>query len=271
MIKKISIAGSGNVAGHIAPALAAVGIEIVSIYSRNPGHATELAAKVGAVPVSEVALLDNTADCLLIAIPDQAIEEFAVSLKNAGKFTVLVAHTSGSQPLTVLSNLFQDSGVFYPLQTFNKFSHPELKEVPFCIEASSPAHANDLSRLAGLISRDVRFINSQQRAMIHLAAVFACNFTNHMYALASDIIEKAGINADILRPLIMETASRTGQMHPGLLQTGPAIRGDASTLNFHLQLLKNNPELIPIYLQISESIVKWDLNNRLNTSSDRHE
>ncbi|MBW6491040.1 MAG: DUF2520 domain-containing protein [Lentimicrobium sp.] len=270
-IKKISLAGSGNVASHLAPAFALAGIEIINIYSPNPNHASLLANTIGAVPINDVALFDNSAECLIIAIPDQAIAEFAFSLKNNGSFTGLIAHTSGSQPLSVLSNLFPHSGVFYPLQTFSKFSHPVLSEVPFCIEASSPDHEEGLCQLAGLISQDVRLINSKQRAMIHLAAVFACNFANHMYALASDILQMAGIKPDILSSLITETANRLGPTHPGFLQTGPAVRGDASTLNFQLQLLNDFPELIPIYRQISESIVKWHINNRLNTTLDQHE
>jgi len=257
MIERISIAGSGNVAIHLAPALFAAGVKIVSIYSRNLQHASSLAALVGAIPVDQISLLDDNAELLLIALPDKVIPEFAAELKRNGNFNGMVAHTSGSQPLSVLSNLFAEAGVFYPLQSFSRFSKPVIKEVPFCIEAHNNGLALKLSQLASRISGDVRLLDSQQRAIVHLAAVFACNFSNHMYALSADILEKEGIKTDILLPLIRETANRLGGVHPGMLQTGPAVRGDSQTMDFHLELLEKFPELKPVYLQISDSIARW--------------
>lgn len=257
MIERVSIAGSGNVAIHLAPALFTAGVKVVSIYSRNLQHASSLAASVGAIPVDQITLLDDNAELILIALPDKVIPEFASELKQNGNFRGIVAHTCGSQPLSVLSDLFDKTGVFYPLQSFSRFSQPDIKEVPFCIEASNNNLALNLSELAGRISGNVRFLDSQQRAIVHLAAVFACNFSNHMYALSADILEKEGIKTDILLPLIRETANRLGGVHPGMLQTGPAVRGDYQTMDFHLELLEKFPELKPVYLQISDSIARW--------------
>jgi predicted short-subunit dehydrogenase-like oxidoreductase (DUF2520 family) len=258
MIERISIAGSGNVAIHLAPALFAVGVKVVNIYSRNFQHASSLAALVGAIPVDQISLLNENADLLLIALPDMVIPEFASELKRSGNFHGIVAHTSGSQPLSVLRDLFDKAGVFYPLQSFSRFSQPDINEVPFCIEASDNELALNLSKLALRISGNVRFLDSQQRAIVHLAAVFACNFSNHMYALSADILEKEGIKADILQPLIRETANRLGELHPGMLQTGPAVRGDYQTMDFHLKLLEEFPELKSAYLLISKSIASWE-------------
>jgi predicted short-subunit dehydrogenase-like oxidoreductase (DUF2520 family) len=263
MINKVSIAGSGNVAMHIAPALSAAGVKVVSIYSRNLQHASSLAALAGAIPVDHISLLDDNAELLLIALPDKVIPEFASQLKQNGNFLGIVAHTCGSQPLSVLSDLFDKAGVFYPLQSFSRFSQPDIKEVPFCIEASNNELALNLSELAGRISGTVRFLDSQQRAIVHLAAVFACNFSKHMYALSADILEKEGIKADILQPLIRETANRLGDLHPGMLQTGPAVRGDFQTIDSHLKLLKEFPELKPVYMQISDSIAGWESRSKI--------
>lgn len=260
-IERVAIAGSGNVATHLAKALVKAGIKIEKIYSRSLEHALNLANVVSAIAVNDVAELDNAAQMLLIALPDRVIPSFAAELKNKNSFSGIVAHTCGSQPLSVLDSVFSKAGVFYPLQTFNRFNQPDMKKVPFCIEGSDVEVKNALAHLAGLISGDVRFIDSRQRANLHLAAVFACNFTNHMYALSADILESAGVGPDILRPLILETTQQLGALHPGKLQTGPAVRGDASTMAFHQELLQNFPDVSELYRQISESIVRWNTTN----------
>lgn len=260
-IKHISIAGSGNVATHLAQAFVSTGIKIDKIYSRNLNHAAELASAVGAIGVGNVADFDNASQILLIALPDSVIPWFAGELKQAGNFSGIVAHTCGPQPLDVLDAIFEKAGVFYPLQTFNRFNKPDMHKVPFCIEGSSDEIEEMLAHLAGLISADVRFIDSHQRAMLHLAAVFACNFTNHMYALSADILENTGVGHDILRPLILETAKQVGELNPGFSQTGPAVRGDFPTMLFHQEMLKDHPEVMELYQQISESIVHWKTKN----------
>ena len=260
-IERVTIAGSGNVATHLAKAFIKAGIKVAKIYSRNLEHASKLANVVGATAVNDVAELDNVAQMLLIALPDRVIPSFAIEVNEKSSFSGIVAHTCGSQPQSVLDSVFSKAGVFYPLQTFNRFNHPDMDKVPFCIEGSDDGVKNSLADLARLISGDVRFIDSRQRANLHLAAVFACNFTNHMYALSADILENAGVGSDIMRPLILETTQQIGDTHPGLMQTGPAVRGDASTIAFHQELLQNHPDVSELYRQISESIVRWKTTN----------
>lgn len=260
-IEHITIAGSGNVATHLAKAFVKAGIKVEKIYSRNLEHASKLANAVGATAIDDVAKIDNTAQLLLIALPDRVIPSFVKEVNEKSNFSEIAAHTCGSQPLFLLESVFSKAGVFYPLQTFNRFNQPDMDKVPFCIEGSDDDVKDALAHLAGMISTDIRFIDSRQRASLHLAAVFACNFTNHMYALSADILEDAGVGPDILRPLILETTQQLGELHPGLMQTGPAVRGDASTMAFHLDMLQNHPQVSELYRQISESIVRWDTAN----------
>ena len=261
-IECIHIAGSGNVATHLANALVKAGIKIKKIYSRNLDHASTLANAIGATSTNDVAALDNAAQMLLIALPDRIVPSFAREVKDKSSFLGIVAHTCGSQPLSVLDSVFSKAGVFYPLQTFNRFNQPDMDKVPFCIEGSDAEVKDTLAHLAGLISTDVRFIDSGQRANLHLAAVFACNFTNHMYALSADILENVDVGPDIMRPLILETVQQLGEFHPGLMQTGPAVRGDVSTMAFHRDLLHDHPHARELYRQISESIVRWHTANK---------
>lgn len=257
-IRNISFAGAGNVAMHLAPALAESGFRIRHIVGLTTTHAQPLADNTGAVASTDPGIIDDTTDLLLLAIPDQAIGEFVARLKKAGRYNGLIAHTSGTCPLSAISEHFAAAGVFYPLQTFSRFSAPEIRKVPVCIEAESVETEALLRQVAAGISDDVRVIDSEHRALLHLSAVFACNFPNHLYVIASRILKQAGIEEDILLPLIRETALRLGNTDPLLLQTGPAVRGDLTTMQRHLHLLDGEPSLQQIYKLLSGSIQHFE-------------
>ncbi|KAF5066583.1 hypothetical protein DSECCO2_261810 [anaerobic digester metagenome] len=266
-IRNISFAGAGNVAMHLAPALAESGFRIRHIVGLTTTHAQPLADNTGAVASTDPGIIDDTTDLLLLAIPDQAIGEFVARLKKAGRYNGLIAHTSGTCPLSAISEHFGAAGVFYPLQTFSRFSTPEIRKVPVCIEADSVETETLLRQVATGISDDVRVIDSEHRALLHLSAVFACNFPNHLYVIASRILKQAGIGEDILLPLIRETALRLGDTDPLLLQTGPAVRGDLTTMQRHLHLLEDQPSILQIYKILSESIQEFEKYNKTSDIS----
>lgn len=255
-VQRISFAGSGNVAWHLASALFRAGFEIKSVYSRNAESAGLLAAAVGAKLVTSVSEIDRETDLLILALPDQVIPEFSAELKRIGKFQGIVAHTSGSQSLDVLSRNHNMAGVIYPLQSFTRKSAPDISVVPFCIEGSSPQVAEILAEVAGSLSADVRFIDSARRASIHLAAVFACNFSNYLYAVSDCLLTRSAVNPDILLPLIRETAGRLKGGDAASLLTGPAVRKDWSTIDKHLSMLQHYPDLVELYKTLSNHIVK---------------
>ncbi len=255
-IESVSFAGSGNVALNLAPALLKAGYRIRDIWSRDAGNAEKLALATGARAVSTPEALDGTVDLLLIALPDSVIPDFAGRIAGSVHFTGIIAHTSGSLSLKSLQNLHAASGVFYPLQSFTRHTHPDISAVPFCIEGSTDEITRQLTAVAKSLSSDVRQIDSQQRLQIHLAAVFASNFTNYLYSVSETLLQNAGVEPDILLPLIRETAGRLQSGSAVNFQTGPAIRGDLSTIETHLQLLGNDPHLANIYRMLSEGIVK---------------
>jgi predicted short-subunit dehydrogenase-like oxidoreductase (DUF2520 family) len=255
-IQRISFAGSGNVAWHLASALFKAGFEIISVYSRNTESAGLLAAAVGAKSVTSVSEIDRETDLLILALPDQVIPEFSAELKRIGKFAGIVAHTSGSQTMEVISGNHAMAGVIYPLQSFTRKSMPDISVVPFCIEGSTPQVAGMLAAVAKTLSVDVRFIDSARRASIHLAAVFACNFSNYLYAVSDCLLTRSAVNPDILLPLIRETAGRLKGGDAASQLTGPAVRKDWSTIEKHLSMLSENPDLTELYKTLSNHIVK---------------
>ena len=185
-------------------------------------------------------------DITIIAVSDDAIE--TVSSKISTDFMV---HTSGSMPLSALKNNTR-KGVFYPLQTFSKKKKVDFTQIPFCIEATTEKDEKLLEKLAGFLSKKIYRISSEQRKAIHVAAVFANNFTNHMYKIAHDICNTHQIPIEILNPLINETAVKIKVLPPALAQTGPAIRKDVTTINNHLFLLTEKQQ--EIYTILTKSI-----------------
>lgn len=261
----VTVAGAGNVGSFLAVELFKAGCDIRQIFSRSGSIAAELAGRVDAEGVSDIRLIDPDVDLIILALPDRVIPEFCKLLATDGGVAsqrTVIASTAGSVELDVLSGCFKSSGVLYPLQTFTKYSKPQAADIPFCIEGTDEYTVKLLRDTASLISRDVRDIDSAQRLILHLAAVFACNFTNHMIAVADRIINKSNLDFSILSPLINETIKRLDGQSPLEMQTGPAVRGDGNTIQKHLNLLRETEgELISsMYALISESIAEMKKN-----------
>ncbi|MGF7139953.1 Rossmann-like and DUF2520 domain-containing protein [Roseimarinus sediminis] len=251
MDKKIAMIGAGNLATRVALELQNKGVEIVQVYSRTVTSALTLARMLGCNYVTRPEKIIPEADIYLISVSDMAMAELLSKVNFNNK---LVAHTAGSIPMNELKKFSKNYGVFYPLQTFSKFRDVNFNKIPFCIEANTPDNEATLTELAQLISKDVRSINSEQRKQLHLAAVFASNYVNHMYAIASELVQDKDMAFDILLPLIAETASKVKSMTPRAAQTGPALRMDKNIMNEHLSMLSNKPKLKKLYGQLSDSI-----------------
>ncbi len=250
--------GAGNVAWHLAQTLEKAGHRICEIYSRNVTHARALASQLNhAQPVTHLDFSASKAQIFIIAVSDDAIGEVASKLSLPSN--ALLVHTSGSQPMQVLFHeKINRVGVFYALQTFSKGKTVNFQHIPVCLETAYPEDLEILKHVAGSISVDVRVISSEERAVLHLAAVFACNFTNHLWGIAEKILSGHQINLDILHPLITETLAKAMEIGPQKAQTGPAIRGDAATIQRHLTMLKNNKAYSEIYELMSRHIREKD-------------
>lgn len=246
---EIVLIGSGNVATHMAMALKGAGHRIVQVYSRTMRNAKLLACKVGANPIDDVDTVHSAADLYIFSVRDTALPEIASQMPLT---TGVWAHTAGSIPVSVLFP-HKERGVLYPLQTFSKEREVNFKDIPLFIEGESIETTTLLKELAEGISENVYFLSGDKRRFLHLAAVFACNFTNHMYTLASEIMGEEEISFRMLNPLIAETAAKAMEMDPHAAQTGPAVRFDEKVIQKHLELL-NDPMKKEIYALLSKSI-----------------
>lgn len=248
---KIVLLGSGNVATHLGKALKEGGHKIVQVWSRTFAHAQALGEKLQCDFTIHLSAISERADIYIIAVSDDVINEIASNFPFQDKMLV---HTSGTTSLDIPGI----SGVFYPLQTFSKQKELEFSKIPIAIEARNSALAEQLSSLAMSISSKVVYMDSEQRKALHIAAVFACNFSNHLYAIADKILSDNGLEFDLIKPLIMETAEKVQHNSPVSVQTGPAVRRDQTTLDKHLDFLTNVPSLKELYEQLSQSIINFD-------------
>ncbi len=254
---KIAIIGAGNVATRLALEFVKLELNIVQVFSRTQRSALELASKLGTTCTTDIKSITRNADIYFICVPDKIIEPLCSKLQLENK---LVIHTAGSVNIDVLKASSTEYGVFYPMQTFSKFKDSDLSQIPIFIEGSSQHSEEILYSIGKLISHKIYSINSDQRQYVHLAAVFACNFSNHMYGIAEEILKKNGIPFEILKPIIKETSEKIQKFQPRESQTGPAVREDMEILDKHETLLSKSPEYQAIYSLISKSII--DLKNK---------
>lgn len=242
--------GAGNVAHHLSTAFADAGATISQTVRKTAKGTTK---PFGKSSITDLKKIKRDADIYVIAVPDDSIAAVAKAMP-AVKGTVV--HTSGSVTMDVLKK-FKSHGVFYPLQTFSKTRAVTITAYPICIEGSSDQVTEDLMECAGGISKNAYLLNSAQREIVHLAAVFANNFSNHMFTIADDILKKNKLSVELIRPLIIETAFKVMDHTPEDAQTGPAIRGDKKTLLRHEEMLKKDAPNQKMYKKITKSITRY--------------
>lgn len=250
----ISIIGSGNVAWHLAPELENAGHRIIEVYSRNQQNAKKLQNRLYHAELNTGLDFSNSqSEIFMLCISDDAIEEVAQEIVLPDH--AILIHTSGSQSISMLGYAAtKNIGVFYPLQTFTKSKRISFEDIPILIESENNDTAKVLDKIGKSISKKVLKVRTKDRIAIHIAAVFACNFTNHMFASAENILKNQGFKFDLLRPLIAETINKSLDIGPKNTQTGPAARGDLKILDKHMAFLDGS-EYQELYRLITEKIL----------------
>lgn len=249
---KIVFIGAGNLATRLSLAMQRVGMQIGQVYSHTEASARQLATRLGCPWTNDLSVLQEDGDLYVFSLKDTVLSDVISKVKpNNGMWV----HTAGSMPMSVFEGYAQRFGVLYPLQTFSKGRNVNFDVIPIFLEANTDKNADYLKNIASALSENVRFMSSEKRRSLHLAAVFACNFTNHIYTLSYKLLENESIPADVLLPLIDETVSKIHSMPPAAAQTGPAIRYDENVINKHLAML-DDPDMQAIYRLLSQSIHK---------------
>ncbi len=250
----IVFVGAGRVATHLAKALYAGGHHIKAVYSRTITSAEILANEVNALPTNRIDALPQKADVFILSVKDSVLKDVISELRK-GREQQYFLHTAGSIPMSVFGE-HQHCGVFYPMQTFSKEKVVDFSRVYIFIEGSDADILGLARQLAETLTTNVYELTSSERRYLHLAAVFACNFTNHCYALSAQILESHGLPFESMLPLIKETADKVETVHPHKAQTGPAARRDMNVMDAQKVLLADNPQMQKIYDIMSKSIIE---------------
>jgi predicted short-subunit dehydrogenase-like oxidoreductase (DUF2520 family) len=250
---RIVLLGTGNVAWHLGHALLQNGIPVSQVLGRNGSAVQQLTEELNIKNSGRPEELDPEADACLICISDDAILHVLEKMKPGN---CLFIHTAGSLPMDLLSGFAGNYGVLYPLQSLTKGRPVNYANMPVLVEANTQDNLMFIMKIACKISGRVIEADSNQRLFLHLAAVFANNFSNHMFALAEKLTQEHGLSFELLKPLMEETAAKAISLSPRKAQTGPAFRGNSKVMGKHLDLLQNHPELQQLYRLISDSIRK---------------
>ena len=257
-IQRVTIVGAGNVGHNFGLAFKQAGYLIHEIYSRTQDSAVALSQRLNCNFTTDLDQLDPGADLYIIAVNDDALSSIIENFPFQNKLTV---HTSGATSLEVFEGKgFSDYGIFYPVQSFSKEDTESLAPIPICVEAKKEENKELLMSFARSLSMKVYQLDSEKRKALHVAAVFANNFSNHMYAIAEELLDDSDINFDIIRPLIERTAKKINNRKPANIQTGPAVRHDQKIIQKHLEHLKSYPEYKDLYESITASILKKQAN-----------
>jgi predicted short-subunit dehydrogenase-like oxidoreductase (DUF2520 family) len=259
---KISFVGAGNVAWHLAQAFESAGHIICEVYSRDPQHARQVTCQLYDTAIQpDLNFSESDAEVLLIAASDDALE--GIMQRIVLPAGAILATTSGSHALADLQHLvavYSDvpvrTGVLYPLQTFTKGVSLDYSQIPFCVEATEQDTEDMLLALAESVSQNVQLADTEERRTLHIAAVFACNFTNQLYSIAHDLLKQEQLPFSLLKSLILETTQKALHCEdPATVQTGPARRSDWATTGRHLDYLQeHNPDWASLYRLLTESI-----------------
>ena len=243
----ISIIGAGNMAYQLAHALLSLPqVTITQLYSRS-----SFSAEFSHLQIEKVTNLSQLrpADLCILAVKDDAIASVSAALPFKNQ---LVVHTSGNTDMLSISSQNR-RGVLYPLQTMSKQTLVNFSQVPFCLEAENPTDYQLLHHLASLLSTQIYPLSSYQRKILHVAAVFLNNFTNHLVHISQQICQKEQVPFKILEPLLTETFAKLQKIPAYEAQTGPARRNDTATIASHLSLLNETEK--EIYQIITNSII----------------
>lgn len=251
-IETVSLVGSGNIAHWLVYALKKADVDIRQIYSRQLDHAKELAAKAGADAIDNLRDLSPDSDLYIFSVKDDSYETLLSQLP----FRLpLAVHTAGSLSIRIFEPYADSYGILYPYQSLNKNMDYANVEVPLSVESNDKMVENELFAFAGRLSSTVQLMGEAQRLVLHRAAIFGCNFTNAMYAIAYDILRENNIDWRMILPLLENTLDKVKTMNPHDAQTGPAKRGDQNIIRMHQEALQDE-RLREIYRLMSDYIMR---------------
>lgn len=274
----ITLIGAGNLATNLGKAMKAAQHHIEQVYSRTEASARQLGELLDCPWTTTLADIGDAADYYIISVKDnvlgQVVEQVCRGIENSKlqrsvnhkqayahqqgySEGPIILHTAGSIPMQIFEGLTSHYGVLYPMQTFSKRREVDFSYIPCFVEACDDQTTEQIFQLARSISQEVHLMNSADRRYLHLAAVWACNFANHCYDVASEILDRHDIPFSVMNALVDETAAKVHELLPRQAQTGPAVRFDENVIEAQMKLMDEAPLQQELYRKLSESIHQY--------------
>lgn len=247
---RVVFVGAGNLATQLSRAMVNVGMQIMQVYSHTKTSAEKLAVELGCPFTTDPKQVTAEADLYVFALKDKFLAEIIAAVPTNDALWV---HTAGSMPISLFEGKVKHYGSFYPLQTFSKERKVDFSVIPIFVESKDAKDERSLLKIAKRLTDKVSPLSFEKRSKLHLAAVFACNFVNHCYALTQEMLQKEGVAFDVMLPLIEETTNKLSELSPKEAQTGPAIRYDENVINHHIDMIEEDLTK-NIYRLMSQSI-----------------
>ena len=266
---RVAVVGAGRVGTGVAVLLQRAGHRIVAVSGRGPTR-DRAARYLPGVPVLEAAAAAQLAELVVLGVPDDLIAPTAEALARTGTVGPgrWVAHLSGARGLDALGAVRKAGGgrlAIHPLQTFPDVVSA-IDGIPDCAVAIT---ADDEAgyRVAERVAEDLLGVpfrlDDELRARYHAAAVFASNYLVATSAVAADLFASVGVPDPVraMQPLQRTTLDNVARLGPGLALTGPAVRGDAGTIERNVRAVADvMPEAVPAYVALAR--VALDLAER---------
>ncbi len=255
-LEHICLIGTGKLSRQLAKKLPIFKGKPLLFWGRNSEQAASIASEF------DLVLLDNIKEipensAVLLCVSDNSIEQLANELKEKSLFLI---HFSGTQSINRLTPYTPNAAVIWPNQSFSNAVHIDWKNVPLIMEVSNDAAKVWLIEIVNTLEGPAVFLDEESRKKLHLAAVVANNFINHLLVLTESWCKQNKLDFKLLLPLINQSTQNLQNQSPSQLQTGPASRNDWTTIQSHIEMLSHFPQLKDVYTLFSNQLAEKNNN-----------
>ncbi|MFO8029390.1 MAG: DUF2520 domain-containing protein [Cyclonatronaceae bacterium] len=257
-----TIIGTGRLGSSLALRLHSKGYFIRSLYNRSLNSCERIADLTGTKIFGTFpAIPADLGDIVFLCLPDDQISAFAHKTGVIAEGPAWV-HTSGATPAEALLPLSPDGkgiAAMHPVQTFTVKNRETAFNQCFVTLQGDPLLCSDLKKIMEAIGGRPLMVDQRQKTAIHAAAVFVCNYMAPLFEASQDLLRGNGIDArarDLFAPMVRQAVENLLAHPPAEVLTGPVIRGDAGTIDRHLEILRNTPKWDPLYRELGRATLE---------------
>ena len=250
----VGVVGAGRVGAVLAAKFRAAGHPVVGVSGRSPASRLRIQTLLPGVATLAPSEVVDRSDIVILAVPDDVLDDVSAELAHHTHPDQVVLHTSGRHGLAPLAP-FAAKGArtiaFHPAMTFTGTEVDLPRASAFGVTALR-ADRDLAARLATELGSTVEWIDEADRTKYHAALAHGANHLSTIVAQSIDTLRDVGVGdpSAVLRPLL--TAALDNALAYGdAALTGPVVRGDVNTVRAHAETLKG--EVLDSYLHLARA------------------